>query len=102
MASFYTARSNTISPLPWTNLTPPRTHHVKFNNRITGIAAGGAIDGIDFLNENDTVFFTVSGSKSKGIEDSIPADVMGKGNIFSSLTVNDPVYTDTVVDPWVG
>jgi len=71
-------------------------YYIRFNNRITGIAAGNAISGIDFLEANNTVFLNVGGIESKGVEASLSADIMEHWNIFSSLTVNHSVYTDTV------
>lgn len=71
-------------------------YYIKFNNRVTGIAAGDSIAGVDYLEEGDTVYLNVGGVESKGLEASISADVTENWNVFSSLTVNDSVYTQTV------
>ena len=71
-------------------------YYIKFDNRITGIALGDGISGVDYLEEGDTVFLNVGGIESKGIEASVSADVFDYWNIYSALTLNDSEYTDTV------
>ena len=71
-------------------------YYIKFDNRITGIASGDAVSGVDYLEEGDTVFLNVGGIESKGLEASVSADIDDNWNIYSALTINDSKYTDTV------
>ncbi len=71
-------------------------YYIKFNNRIVSIPIGDSVNGIDFINQNQNVFDNVGGVKSKGLEASLSADVTDNWNIYSSLTINDSVYTQTV------
>ncbi len=70
-------------------------YYVKFSDRIVGIPVGD-ITGIDYASEIDTVYDNVGGIESKGIEGSISADFMDNWNLYSSVTVNDSVYTETI------
>ncbi|NOZ41954.1 MAG: TonB-dependent receptor, partial [Alphaproteobacteria bacterium] len=70
-------------------------YYIKFNNRITGVAAGNSITGIDYLEAQNTVYYNVGGVESKGIEASLSADVSEHWNIYSSLTINNSIYTRT-------
>ncbi len=71
-------------------------YYINFNNRITGIAAGDAVTGVDYLEEGDEIFLNVGGIKSKGIEASVSMDVADNWNVYSALTLNDSVYSTTV------
>lgn len=71
-------------------------YYIKFNNRIVSIPIGDSVNGIDFINQNQNVFDNVGGVESKGLEASLSADVTDNWNIYSSLTINDSVYTQTV------
>ncbi|VAV92266.1 TonB-dependent receptor [hydrothermal vent metagenome] len=71
-------------------------YYIKFNNRIVSIPIGDSVNGIDFINQNQNVFENVGGVESKGLEASVSADVTDHWNIYSSLTINDSVYTQTV------
>lgn len=71
-------------------------YYIKFNNRIVSIPVGDSVSGIDYINLNDNIFENVGGVESKGIEASFSADFMENWNIYSSVTVNDSVYTKTI------
>ncbi|WP_417624173.1 TonB-dependent receptor domain-containing protein [Paremcibacter congregatus] len=70
-------------------------YYIKFNNRITSIATGDSVGGIDYGEEVESIYLNVGGVKSVGAEASISADVSDNWNIFSSVTVNDSEYTDS-------
>ncbi|MCC3860254.1 TonB-dependent receptor domain-containing protein [Pseudemcibacter aquimaris] len=70
-------------------------YYIKFSNRIVGIPVGD-ISGIDYASQIDTVYQNVGGIESKGLEASISADLWDYWNIYSSLTVNNSEYTETV------
>tara|TARA_R110002096_G_scaffold266710_1_gene460258 strand:- start:53387 stop:55798 length:2412 start_codon:yes stop_codon:yes gene_type:complete len=70
-------------------------YYIKFSNRIVGIPVGD-ISGIDYASQIDTVYQNVGGINSKGIEASISADITENWNIYSSLTLNDSTYNETI------
>jgi outer membrane receptor for Fe3+-dicitrate len=70
-------------------------YYVKFNNRITFVAAGDPVGGIDYLEEGEGTYLNVGGIESKGIEASVSADFANYFNIYSALTVNNSEYTET-------
>ncbi|MBL4612308.1 MAG: TonB-dependent receptor, partial [Emcibacter sp.] len=71
-------------------------YYIKFDNRIISIPVGDSVSGIDYVGANDNIYENVGGIESKGVEVSVSADFMENWNIFSSLTLNDSVYTETV------
>jgi len=72
------------------------TYYIKFGNRIVSIPVGDSVAGIDYANLNDNVYENVGGVESKGVEASISADFMDHWNVFSSMTINDSTYSETV------
>ncbi|MEZ5758913.1 MAG: TonB-dependent receptor [Emcibacteraceae bacterium] len=70
-------------------------YYIKFSNRIVGIPVGD-VSGIDYASQIDTVYQNVGGIDSKGIEASISADITDSWNLYSSLTVNDSKYNQTI------
>lgn len=70
-------------------------YFIQFSNRIVGIPVGD-ISGIDYASQIDTVYQNVGGIDSKGIEASVSADVTENWNIYSSLTINDSKYNETI------
>ncbi|MEX0300180.1 MAG: TonB-dependent receptor, partial [Kordiimonas sp.] len=73
-------------------------YHVKFDNRITFVAAGDSISGIDFLEEGEGSYFNVGGIKSTGLEASVSADFADYFNFYSALTINNSKYTETTAE----
>lgn len=73
-------------------------YYIKFNNRITFVAAGDGTSGIDYLEEGEGAYFNVGGIESKGVEASISADFADYFNLYGALTVNDSEYSDTTAD----
>jgi len=70
-------------------------YYIKFNNRITFVASGDPVGGIDFLEEGEGTYLNVGGVESKGVEASISADFANHWNIYGALTVNNSEYTET-------
>jgi len=70
-------------------------YYINFKNRIVGIPVGD-ISGIDYASQIDTVYQNVGGIDSKGIEASISADITDSWNLYSSLTLNDSKYNETI------
>lgn len=70
-------------------------YYVKFNNRITFVAAGDPVGGIDYLEEGEGTYLNVGGIESKGVEASFSADFASYWNLYSAVTVNSSEYTET-------
>lgn len=73
-------------------------YYIEFNNRITFVAAGDGVGGIDYLEEDEGAFFNVGGIESKGVEASVSADFADYFNFYSAVTINSSEYTETTAE----
>ncbi|TNE66185.1 MAG: TonB-dependent receptor [Alphaproteobacteria bacterium] len=73
-------------------------YYIKFNNRITFVASGDGVGGIDYLEEGEGAYFNVGGIESKGLEASVSADFADYWNLYGALTLNNSEYTETTAE----
>lgn len=73
-------------------------YYIEFNNRITFVAAGDGVGGIDYLEEDEGAYFNVGGIESKGVEASVSANFADYWNFYSAVTINDSEYSETTAE----
>jgi len=67
-------------------------YSIKFNNRITFIAPGSDVSGIDYTIGTNGTYLNVGGIESKGLELSAGYKVNDSWSIYSSYTNNNSTY----------
>lgn len=77
-------------------------YHIKFENRLSRNSQRAADGGIDFLASGNGAFINDGGIVSKGLEASLSWNISDNWNLYSSLTLNDSEYTDSISDDFQG
>tara|TARA_R110001592_G_scaffold316305_2_gene592706 strand:- start:7094 stop:9319 length:2226 start_codon:yes stop_codon:yes gene_type:complete len=70
-------------------------YNIKFDNRVTFIAPGAG-GNIDFLNETDGAYINDGGIVSQGLEGSLSWTMSDNWQLYSSLTLNDSEYAESI------